>query len=136
MTHASSNPDHPRNPPTSDERTLTSKLRRGYLFTGKCKAREVLSHVTSLWGMLCLMALLDGTLRYSELRRKVNGVSEKMLSQTLQRLEGDGFVRRTSYPVIPPHVEYDLTPFGKEAAMHVAALADWLELNLHNAPDH
>jgi len=118
-----------------DERTLTAKLRRGDLFTGKCKAREVLSHVTSLWGMLCLIVLLDGTLRYSELRRKVNGVSEKMLSQTLQRLEGDGLVRRTSYPVIPPHVEYALTPFGEEAATHVAALADWLELNLHKIPE-
>ena len=117
-----------------DERTLTAKLRRGDLFTGKCKAREVLSHVTSLWGMLCLIALLDGTLRYSELRRKVNGISEKMLSQTLQRLEGDGLVRRTSYPVIPPHVEYDLTAFGKDAATHVATLADWLELNLHKIP--
>ena len=85
--------------------------------------------------MLCLIALLDGTLRYSELRRKVNGVSEKMLSQTLQRLEGDGLVRRTAYPVIPPLVEYDLTPFGEQAAMHVAALADWLELNLHKIPN-
>lgn len=134
MTHAPSNAGQPQDPLAPDERTLTAKLRRGELFTGKCKAREVLSHVTSLWGMLCLMALLDGTLRYSELRRKVNGVSEKMLSQTLQRLEGDGLVRRTSYPVIPPHVEYDLTPFGKEAAVHVAALADWLELNLHKVP--
>ncbi|WP_081717262.1 MULTISPECIES: helix-turn-helix domain-containing protein [unclassified Pseudomonas] len=134
MTPTRSNLGQPRNPSAPDARTLTAKLRRGDLFTGKCKAREVLSHVTSLWGMLCLMALLDGTLRYSELRRKVNGVSEKMLSQTLQRLEGDGLVRRTSYPVIPPHVEYDLTPFGKDAAMHVATLADWLELNLHEIP--
>ncbi|HGN0599479.1 TPA: winged helix-turn-helix transcriptional regulator [Pseudomonas aeruginosa] len=125
----------PQKPAAPDERTLTAKLRRGDLFTGKCKAREVLAHVTSLWGMLCLVALRDGTLRYSELRRKVNGISEKMLAQTLQRLEGDGLLRRTSYPVIPPHVEYDLTPFGEEAAAHVAALADWLELNLHRVPD-
>ncbi|MDI9776362.1 MULTISPECIES: winged helix-turn-helix transcriptional regulator [Pseudomonas] len=134
MPHTRSNAAQTKNPSAPDERTLTAKLRRGDLFTGKCKAREVLSHVTSLWGMLCLMALLDGTLRYSELRRKVNGVSEKMLSQTLQRLEGDGLVRRTAYPVIPPHVEYDLTPLGEEAATHVAALADWLELNLHQVP--
>ena len=134
MTYTRSNVGQAQHPSAPDERTLTAKLRRGDLFTGKCKAREVLSHVTSLWGMLCLMALLDGTLRYSELRRKVNGVSEKMLSQTLQRLEGDGLVRRTAYPVIPPHVEYDLTPLGEEAATHVAALADWLELNLHQVP--
>ncbi len=135
MTSSPSNAAKPLEPSVLDERTLTAKLRRGDLFTGKCKAREVLSHVTSLWGMLCLIVLLDGTLRYSELRRKVNGVSEKMLSQTLQRLEGDGLVRRTSYPVIPPHVEYALTPFGEEAATHVAALADWLELNLHKIPE-
>lgn len=135
MTVSRSNTGNSQGSSALDERTLTAKLRRGDLFTGKCKAREVLSHVTSLWGMLCLIALLDGTLRYSELRRKVNGVSEKMLSQTLQRLEGDGLVRRTSYPVIPPHVEYNLTPFGEEAATHVAALADWLELNLHKVPD-
>ncbi|WP_176509277.1 MULTISPECIES: winged helix-turn-helix transcriptional regulator [Pseudomonas] len=133
--HTRLNAAQAQNPSAPDERTLTAKLRRGDVFTGKCKAREVLSHVTSLWGMLCLMALLDGTLRYSELRRKVNGVSEKMLSQTLQRLEGDGLVRRTAYPVIPPHVEYDLTPLGEQAATHVAALADWLEMNLHQVPD-
>ncbi|ANY18126.1 winged helix-turn-helix transcriptional regulator [Bordetella pseudohinzii] len=125
----------PQDPLLADERTLTAKLRRGELFTGHCRAREVLAHVTSLWGVLCLIALRDGTLRYSELRRKVNGISEKMLSQTLQRLEGNGLVRRTSYPVVPPHVEYDLTPFGEGAARHVAALADWLELNLHHVPD-
>lgn len=135
MTISRSKATRTEESPALDERTLTAKLRRGDLFTGKCKAREVLSHVTSLWGMLCLIALLDGTLRYSELRRKVNGVSEKMLSQTLQRLEGDGLVRRTAYPVIPPRVEYDLTPFGEQAAMHVAALADWLELNLHKIPN-
>lgn len=135
MTTSRTKPAKPRKSSTPDERTLTAKLRRGDLFTGKCKAREVLSHVTSLWGMLCLIALRDGTLRYSELRRKVNGISEKMLAQTLQKLEGDGLLRRTSYPVIPPHVEYDLTPFGEEAAVHVAALADWLEMNLHRIPD-
>lgn len=114
------------------ERTLTARVRRGDLFTGgnNCESREVFSHVTSLWGVLCLIALRDGTQRYSELRRKANGISEKMLAQTLQRLEGDGFVRRTAYPVIPPHVEYDLTPLGHEVAVHVAALADWLEVNL------
>ncbi len=113
----------------ADERTLTARLRRGELFTRDCESREVFGHITSLWGVLCLIALRDGTLRYSELRRKAAGISEKMLAQTLQRLEGDSLVRRTSYPVVPPHVEYDLTPLGEEAAAHVAALADWLEVN-------
>lgn len=111
--------------------TLTERVRRGELFTGNCESREVFAHITSLWGVLCLIALRDGKLRFSALRRLTSGVSEKMLAQTLKRLEADGFVRRTAYPVIPPHVEYDLTPLGEEAAAHVAALADWLELNLH-----
>ncbi len=112
---------------------LTARVRRGDLFTGEgnCRSREVFAHITSLWGVLCLMALRDGTLRFSDLRRKAGGISEKMLAQTLKRLEANGFVRRTAYPVIPPRVEYDLTPFGEEAATHVAALADWLEVNLH-----
>lgn len=112
--------------------TLTERVRRGDLFTGEnnCESREMFSHVTSLWGVLCLIALRDGTQRYSELRRKANGISEKMLAQTLRRLESDGFVRRTAHPVIPPHVEYDLTPIGEEVATHVAALADWFEVNL------
>ncbi|MDQ9028064.1 winged helix-turn-helix transcriptional regulator [Acinetobacter nosocomialis] len=112
--------------------TLTERVRRGDLFTGEnnCQSREAFAHVTSLWGVICLIALRDGTHRYSELRRKANGVSEKMLTLTLQHLEKDGFIRRTSYPVVPPHVEYDLTLLGEEVAKHVAALADWLEVNL------
>lgn len=117
---------------SEEDRRLTTRVRRGDLMTGpeNCPSREVFAHITSLWGVLCLIALRDGTLRFSELRRKAKGVSEKMLAQTLQRLERDGFVRRTSYPVVPPRVEYDLTPLGEEAATHVAALADWLEINL------
>ena len=110
--------------------SLSTRVRRGELSTADCPSRKVFKHVTSLWGVLCLIALRDGTLRFSELRRKAAGVSEKMLTQTLRRLEGDGFVRRTSYPVVPPHVNYDLTPVGEEAAEQVAALADWIELNL------
>jgi DNA-binding HxlR family transcriptional regulator len=90
----------------------------------------VFKHVTSLWGVLCLIALREGTLRFSELRRKAAGVSEKMLAQTLKRLEGDGFIRRTSYRVVPPYVEYDLTALGREVAEQVTALGDWVEINL------
>jgi len=112
--------------------TLTARVRRGDHFAGEgnCRSRDVFAHVTSLWGVLCLIALRDGTQRYSELRRKTNGVSEKMLTQTLKQLEADGFVRRTAHPVMPPRVEYDLTELGHEVAVHVAALADWFELNL------
>jgi len=60
----------------------------------------------------------------------MGGVSEKMLAQSLQALEQDGFINRVSYPVVPPHVEYSLTPLGEEVSEKVAALADWIELNL------
>jgi len=109
---------------------LAELMRRGELFSAKCPSREVLKHVTSRWGVLLLVALLSGTHRFSELRRKVNGISEKMLAQTLQWLEGDGFVERISYPVVPPHVEYRLTPLGEEIGEKVEALADWIEVKL------
>ncbi|HHK4245081.1 TPA: winged helix-turn-helix transcriptional regulator [Pseudomonas aeruginosa] len=122
---------------TVDERsgTLTEKVRLGELFTVKCPSRDVLKHVSSLWGVLCLISLRDGTLRFSELRRKASGVSEKMLAQTLKRLEEDGFVLRVARPVIPPYVEYSLTPSGREVAAHVATLADWIELNIPRVMD-
>lgn len=109
---------------------LSSRMRRGELFSPDCPSREVLMHVTSRWGVLVLVALLEGTHRFAELRRKVGGVSEKMLAQTLQSLESDGFVLRKAYPVVPPHVEYSLTPLGQDVGQHVEALADWIEINL------
>lgn len=110
--------------------TLTSQVRRGELFSADCPSREVLKHVTSRWGVLVLVALLGGTHRFSDLRRRVGGVSEKMLAQTLQWLEGDGFVHREARPVVPPHVEYSLTPLGREVGQHVQVLADWIEVQL------
>lgn len=109
---------------------LADRIARGDLFDTRCPSRAILKHITSTWGMLALIALRQGTLRFSELRRRVNGVSERMLSQTLQQLEGDGLVLRVSYPVVPPHVEYSLTPLGEEAAVLVEGLADWIEGNL------
>ncbi|MEV7778861.1 helix-turn-helix domain-containing protein [Kitasatospora sp. NPDC088351] len=92
-----------------------------------CPSRGVLEHVTSRWGVLVLAALAERGYRFSELRRRVSGVSEKMLAQTLQTLERDGFVLREAHPVIPPRVDYSLTPLGREAAGLVAALARWSE---------
>ena len=111
--------------PTSDEPLL-----RGDLFAEACPSREVLRHVTSRWGVLVLVALRRGTHRFSDLRRVIGGVSEKMLAQTLQWLEADGFVLRVQYPVVPPHVEYSLTPLGQEVALRVRDLADWIEVKL------
>ncbi|WP_375769322.1 helix-turn-helix transcriptional regulator [Archangium gephyra] len=103
---------------------------RGDLYAPACPSRGVLEHVTSRWGVLVLVALLEGTHRFSELRRKVGGVSEKMLAQTLHALEEDGFVVREVFPVIPPRVDYSLTPLGEEIAGHIEVLTDWIEDNL------
>jgi len=110
--------------------TLSQQLRDGNLFAEQCPSREVLKHVTSRWGVLILVALRDGTHRFSDLRRKMGGVSEKMLAQSLQALEQDGCINRGSYPVVPPHVEYSVTQLGEQVSDKVAALADWIELNL------
>ncbi|MDP1872267.1 MAG: helix-turn-helix domain-containing protein [Gallionella sp.] len=114
----------------TDTKHLSSKMRRGEIFAVQCPSREILKHVTSRWGVLILVALMEGTHRFSELRRKVGEVSEKMLAQTLQQLEQDGFVNRVSHPVVPPHVEYSLTPLGLGVGQQVEALTDWIEMNL------
>ncbi|WP_282703346.1 helix-turn-helix domain-containing protein [Streptomyces sp. CC219B] len=97
-----------------------------------CPYRLVLEHVTSRWGVLVLIRLLDHPHRFSELRRALGTlsgrtVSEKMLTQTLQTLERDGFVHRDARPVIPPRVDYSLTELGREAAEQVRGLALWTE---------
>lgn len=109
---------------------LSELVQRGNLLAQACPSREVLKHVTSRWGVLILMVLEGGTHRFSELRRKIGGVSERMLAQSLQWLEGDGLISRIAFDVVPPHVEYSLTPLGREAAEKVRGLADWIEVNL------
>jgi len=116
--------------PAKTKGRVANLMERGNVFAPACPSREIMKHITSSWGVLVLIALQDGTLRFSELRRKVAGVSERMLAQTLQWLETDGLVERRAFKVVPPHVEYELTPMGVEAASHVAALADWIEENL------
>ncbi|OUJ16093.1 hypothetical protein HK28_05780 [Acetobacter sp. DsW_063] len=110
--------------------SLSEQLRRGDLMAAQCPSREVLKHMTSRWGVLVLIALQNGTHRFGELRRLIGGVSERMLAQTLQWLESDGLVDRIAFHVVPPHVEYSLTPLGQEAAEKVSALADWIEIRL------
>jgi DNA-binding HxlR family transcriptional regulator len=114
-----------KNPQSS----LFLKMQRGDVFSDNCPSRKILEHITSRWGVLILIALLEKTHRFSELRRKINGINERMLSKTLQYLEEDALVLRKAYPVIPPHVEYSLTPLGKEAAIHLIQLTNWIEEN-------
>jgi len=92
-----------------------------------CPHRVAMEHVTSRWGTLVLIALLDRSYRFGELRREIGKVSEKMLTQTLQTLERDGLVHRDAKPVIPPRVDYRLTDLGREAAEQVRGLAQWTE---------
>lgn len=116
--------------------TLSEKLLRGDLLSSGCPSRTVLKHITSRWGVLVLMVLDGETRRFSELRRLIDGVSERMLAQTLQWLEADGLVKRVAYEVVPPHVEYSLTPLGQQAAEKVRALADWVELSFPAIEQH
>jgi DNA-binding HxlR family transcriptional regulator len=109
---------------------LAAAIQRGAVLSSECPSREILKHVTSQWGVLVLIVLLQGTHRFSQLRRKIGGVSEKMLTQTLQQLELDGFILRVSYPVVPPHTEYSLTPLGDGISRQVEALTDWIEENI------
>lgn len=115
----------PRRPSPHPKKIVTADV-----YAPACPSRGVLEHVTSRWGVLVLVALLAGTHRFSELRRKVNGVSEKMLAQTLQTLETDGFVHREVFPEIPPRVEYSLTGLGQDAAVRVQSLVLWIEGNV------
>jgi DNA-binding HxlR family transcriptional regulator len=97
-----------------------------------CVGRSVLNHLASRWGSLVLRQLGRGERRYSELRGAIGGISEKMLAQTLRELERDGLISRTSYPVVPPHVVYALTPLGSECAEHIAALLSWIETHVRD----
>ena len=100
--------------------------RSGEVFTEGCPTRVVLDHIMSKWGVLVLLALTDGTLRWGELRREVEGISEKMLASTLRTLEADGLVERTSYPEVPPRVEYSLTELGRELMERMLPLVEWV----------
>lgn len=106
---------------------LFQTWQRGNLFAPECPSRPILQHLTSRWGALVMIALAIGPHRFAQLRRRIGGISERMLAQTLQELEADGFVLRTAHPVVPPHVDYELTPTGQEAAAHVVALTSWIE---------
>lgn len=96
------------------------------VFSAECPTRTVLNHVTSKWGVLVLVSLSDGTRRWGQLRREVDGISEKMLASTLRTLEADGFVRRESHPVVPPHVDYSLTDDGREVVDRLLPLMEWI----------
>lgn len=100
------------------------------VFARDCSSRETVQTVTGRWGTLVLIALREGNYRFNALRRRVDGVSEKMLSQTLQNLERDGMLTRTVLEAIPPKVEYNLTPLGRKIADQLQGLIDLVQASM------
>ncbi|WP_225028383.1 winged helix-turn-helix transcriptional regulator [Xinfangfangia pollutisoli] len=111
----------------TDAQEMVARWQSANVLAADCPSRQVLQHLTSRWGALVMIVLATGQHRFSELRRQVQGISERMLAQTLQDLEADGFVLRVAHPVVPPHVDYSLTTLGEEAAAHVMGLARFVE---------
>ena len=102
----------------------------GQVLSNECPSREILEHLTNKWSVLVLRCLSEGVHRFSELKQRIEGVSEKMLAQTLKMLEQDGFILRTVYPIVPPKVEYQLTITGSQAAEKINYLIGWVERSL------
>ncbi|HEX3540345.1 MAG TPA: helix-turn-helix domain-containing protein [Acidimicrobiales bacterium] len=90
-----------------------------------CEVRRVLDRIGDKWSLLVVSLLDGGRLRFTELRRQIDGISQRMLTLTLRQLERDGLVRRTVYPVVPPRVEYELTPLGTTLLETIQPLVGW-----------
>lgn len=94
--------------------------------TGKCPVRDVLSHLGDKWSMLVLITLnTNGTMRFSDIHKTIDDISQRMLTVTLRTLESDGLVNRKVYPEVPPRVEYCLTELGETLMPHIEGLVDW-----------
>ncbi len=106
----------------------------GNVFEPNCPSRVLLNHVTSRWGVLVLVALSHGTMRWGEVRRWVKGITEKMLAHTLRTLEADGLVLRVAHPEVPPRVDYSLTDRGQELVALLLPLVGWVTANAAATP--
>ena len=102
----------------------------GQVLSNECPSREILEHLTNKWSVLVLRCLSEGVHRFSELKQRIEGVSEKCWRKPLKMLEQDGFILRTVYPVVPPKVEYQLTITGSQAAEKINYLIGWVERSL------
>ncbi|KJH70645.1 winged helix-turn-helix transcriptional regulator [Aliterella atlantica] len=96
----------------------------------QCPSRQVLDLIADKWTAIVIYCLSKGTKRYSELQREIGGISQKMLTQTLRSLERDGIVSRMVYPVVPPMVEYSLTPLGETLIEPLCQLCKWAETHI------
>jgi DNA-binding HxlR family transcriptional regulator len=110
--------------------------RSGHVFDAHCPSQLVIERLADEWSVIVLHALKDGTKRYGELKRTIGGVSPKMLTQTLRRLERYGFVARKVYPTVPLRSEYALTHLGETLSEPLAALCRWAESHLDARADH
>src|SRR5689334_301966 len=106
--------------------TKTARPKKANLFNPDCTSRDVLELVGSKWSMLLLCALYDSKTRTGQLKRKIGGVSQKMLTQTLREMQRNGIVNRISYPEVPPRVEYELTELGYSLAELVVKMERWI----------
>jgi DNA-binding HxlR family transcriptional regulator len=94
-----------------------------------CPLREVLDRIGDKWSVLVVVLLGEGTRRFSELQRAIDGISQRMLTRTLRSLERDGLLTRTVHPTVPPRVDYALTDLGRTLLEPVAAVAEWAARN-------
>ncbi len=100
------------------------------MYAPGCPSRQVLNRIGDKWTALVVLSLVDGRRRFSELRTVVGGVAPKVLTETLRRLERDGILTRTAYAVVPPRVEYELTPLGRSLEEPLRALVGWAERHM------
>jgi DNA-binding HxlR family transcriptional regulator len=117
-------------------RTLSQMPARPCVLNAGCPSRVILARIGDKWTALVIRCLAGRTLRYNELQREVAGISQKMLTQTVRALEDDGILLRKVYPVIPPMVEYSLTPLGRTLVLPVHAICDWAENHLPRIEAH
>ena len=101
-----------------------------------CPSRDVIARLAEKWTMLVIVALEDGPHRFGAVRRRVEGVSQKMLTKTLRKLEHDGLVTRTVYQEMPLRVEYDLTALGRDLLPLIGAIKDWVEAHMAQVLAH
>lgn len=100
------------------------------VYSASCPTRQILDLIADKWATLVIGLLAQRTKRFAELQRQIEGISQKMLTQTLRGLERDGLVRRTVYAEVPPRVEYTLTPLGETLCEPIMALIQWSEANI------
>jgi DNA-binding HxlR family transcriptional regulator len=109
---------------------IGASMRNYDVYNQNCPTRLLLDHIADKWASLILWKLSDGPVRFNQLRRVVDGISTKVLSQALKELERDGLVTRAVFPTVPVTVEYSITPLGQTLASKIAAVTEWAEGNI------